>query len=338
MDYNRRASHLWKLRGPSMRLFDIIGVLAVIAWVGVIGLFAFEHLGGSSTAIHLSGGEVVMHEGDTWMTLQRNDHEVGYVHEVRTRLPEGWLLEYTMLMTIDVLNMQQVVETQVKSTIDDNAVLRQFSAEITAMGQTFRTLGEATDEELRVTIYAGGRTPTRRNIPLSEPPRLSVNAIKEFLASPELEPGARIKQQFFDPTTMQMTTMDIEYVGPEDIKHLEVEYAAHRFHQHAAGQILETLVDERGEVLIQTFPMGILGWRIPAELARGQVAALNRKVRDDARGKGKAKKKDEPFNLGTALELLESLVPASSEDEDEGEEKIEEEKELEDPQPTTEDP
>jgi hypothetical protein len=312
-----------------MRVFDIVGVLAVSLWVGVIGLYAVDHWKRSATQDFVFG-EMLISEGETWLTMQREDEEVGYVHEVRTRLPDGWLFEYKMVLVVEVMTFQQLIETQIKSTMNSDGVLRQFSADVTAMNQTFRAQGVASDERLEFTLLAGNLSPIQRTIDLAQPPRLAVNAINQFLASPDLKPGARLRQPFFDPSTMQMTTMEYEYIGPEETEVLEVKYASHRFHQHVAGTSvpLETIVDERGEVLIQTFPMRTIAYRISPELARVQVASWNRRLREAGRSGGSqpGPRDGETLSIDAALDLLgnlrlPSLAPAAdgSEDEDEDE-------------------
>lgn len=318
-----------------MRLFDIVGLLAVTLWIGVMGYFALEQWTDGSASLRVGSDEVVLKEGETWLTMQRHEVEVGYVHEVRTRLPDGWLIEYTMVMNLEVMSFQQLIQTNIKSTMDNDGILRQFSAEITAMNQTFRALGEASNEELRVSVFAAGLPPIKRTIALDTPPRLAVNAVNQFLASPDLQPGARLRQPFFDPATMQMTTLEYEYIGPEEIEHLEVMYSAHRFHQHIGNQTLETIVDTEGEVLIQTFPMRILGYRIPAEFARAQVASWNRKVREENRS---APAVEAPLDAEAAMNLLEQLrprnLPIPGVEPVSDEEAPDEEVLAEDPQPT----
>ncbi|MBA2661413.1 MAG: transglutaminase domain-containing protein [Bradymonadaceae bacterium] len=292
-----------------MRLFDVIGVLSVAAWLTVVGLYAHERLGGGSASTHNLSSQVLMTEGESWMVLRRDDTAVGFIHEVRTQLADGWLLEYQMLMNIAMMGLDQRIETTIKASVNNDAILRTFSAEIGAMGQTFRALGEASDTHINLTTYAAGSS-SKKRIELKEPPRLAASALNQVLASPDLKPGAIIRQEFFDPSSMGMTEMTIEYVGPTETTVYDQAYSAHQFRQRVAGTSLNVVTDDQGNVLIQAFPLGIVGSRVPAELGRAQAMSMRRqaKERDQKKG-GEAKGVD--FSLDAALNLLANTTRGS---------------------------
>ena len=113
-----------------MKLFDIIGVLVVVCWVGVVGWVGYRELNGDEKAVSLD--DIRLTEGDAWMVLNRENEEVGFVHETRTRIDDGWLLEYELAFQIDIASQKKLLESRTRATLDDKAYLRQFNADISS--------------------------------------------------------------------------------------------------------------------------------------------------------------------------------------------------------------
>lgn len=292
-----------------MKLFDVVGALVVATWLVVGGLYIYRVE--SSEPVRAKGlsDELVMEEGENWLILQRDNKDVGFVHQTRTQLTDGWLLEYDMLMTIQLLGSTQPIDTSVKSRLDEDGYLEEFNAKITASGRHFEATGEVDGKTLHTTINLTGE-PQTRTIHLEESPRLSASAFNQLLASGDLKAGQKYKERFFDPTTMQMTDMVLNYKGEEQIDVYGESHHAHHIVQQVAGNTLDVYVDDHGEILIQEFPLKMVGARVPEELGRTRASAIRRKLAERQKKRAEDGGQDFQFNLDTAMKMIGGQKPA----------------------------
>ena len=164
-----------------MRLFDLIGAAAVAAWLILVGLYV-SHVYFEEDAQDLAGG-VIIEEGESWMLLTREEHEVGYIHETRTRLDSdlGWLLEYDLLINVEMLGADQFLRTNIRASVDGEAFLKEFAASIQAAATTFKLEGHVDGTTVAMTMDLAGAA-RERTIELNERPRLANSAVHELVA------------------------------------------------------------------------------------------------------------------------------------------------------------
>ncbi len=279
----------------------MIGALAVAAWIALVGAYVWVTYFVDEAGRDL-GSDVIITEGDSWMILTRDDTEVGFVHETRTPLDPGWLLEYDLMMNVSMMGASQILETQIQSTVDPNARLVSFTAKIKAGRTEFDVEGEVKGTIVEMRYDLGGGEQSRK-IKLNEAPRLSNSAINQLIARDDLEPGTTFEQEYFDPTIMGMKKMRWEFVREHQVDVFEQLIDTYHFRQKLAGTELDTYVDRNGEVYIQEFPLRIIGARMPKELGRSRAQAMRR---DFASGKKKGADLTEGLDLDTqsALEMM----------------------------------
>lgn len=295
-----------------MRIFDTIGIAVVAIWLGIIALTAWDNFSRFSGDDQARSDQVVLNEGESWMILRHNENDIGYLHEVRTRIESGWLLETQTQQTISTPDGEQTITSNIKASVDNHAILRTFSGEFTVQGNAFRTLGEVGDKVLNITIYAGN-TQTSRTIELTEPPRLLTTAYNRILALPDLAEGSRIQESFFEPLSMAMTQLTLEYAGTTQTEVWDEQYTAHRFIQPTEGTEYYTLIDQQGDVLIQMFPLDVVGSRVPTAIGRAQAMTLRSQLQKNRPNRGKSRS-GEPFDLEKTLHLLARMTGTAPRD------------------------
>lgn len=274
------------------------------SWVVLAGVYVYDAESSDPAASQSLDGEFSMHEGETWLVLRREGKEVGFVHQTRTDLGDGWLLEYDMLMTIQLLGTERAIDTTVKSRLDEEGYLTEFTADVKASGRSFQAKGEVDGKTISTTLNLLG-DPKTQTIELQDKPRLSSSAFNQLLAAGNLEAGEEFSERFFDPTTMQMTEMVMVYQGKRTVDVYEERVPAHYIIQKVAGNELDVFVDDKGEILIQEFPLRMIGARVPAELGRTRASSIRRKLEErQMQQKNKSGGGQFDFNLDTAMELL----------------------------------
>jgi hypothetical protein len=290
-----------------MRLFDVVGGAVLVSWIALVATFTYK-VNVLDVAPEVEASDtIVITPGSSWMILSREGKEIGYVHEVRTGLDEGWLFEYEMMMAISIAGQDRLIDTNMKATLDHDARLQSFQGSVDSLLGTFALKGDVTplDEGARVDLVIDlGGEPSERAIPLPELPRLSSNALNQLIAQPDLEPGTVYEQEFFDPMSMGSNKLVYEFVERKMVDVYDEKVDALHFRQKVMGNELDVFVTPEGEIVIQEFPMRTLGVRMPAILAKSRVNNLRAELlrgRKNARAKGA----DVPDQVGKVAGILE---------------------------------
>ncbi|MFP4599879.1 MAG: hypothetical protein ACLFVJ_16595 [Persicimonas sp.] len=289
-----------------MKPFDIVGAVVVAAWLVLGGFYVYQQEFAQSGDSRQMAENFVMHSGETWLVLRRDDREVGFVHQTRTQLDDGWLVEYEMLLVLDLLGSERPIDTTVRSRLDRDGYLVEFTADISASSRDIEASGRVDGTTLHTSLNLSGE-PRDRSIELDDRPRLSSSAFNQLLASGDLVVGETFEEKFFDPTTMQMTAMTMEYVGPDTVDVYEEEFEAHHIVQRLGSDELDVYVDSRGEILIQEFPLKIIASRVPAELGRTRASSIRRKLAErqkEAKASGESSSGGFEFSLDSAMRML----------------------------------
>lgn len=301
----------------SLRPFDVLGTICVTGWLVLLASFAYVNISKEASTADISN-QVVLTEGDSWMVLRRGEDDVGYVHETRTRVENGWLLEYEMILVIDFAGTQRALETHTRATLDKDAVLRQFQGDITSFIGSFRVTGEVLEDKIEVTADMRG-IPTTRTIPLQEPPRLSNSAFNQLVATPDdLVPGKRYEHKFFDPMSQSMKVIAYEFVESKEVETYGNKTFTYHFRQQMMGDEFDVYVSREGEIVIQEFPMQTYGQLVPSAFGKSHAATFRRNLKKelaeqpdiDAALEAQAKQDAQPQQLGVqgALKTLSNIL------------------------------
>lgn len=293
-----------------MRLFDVIGAVAVVAWCALVGSFVDqEYFAANAAGVDSS---VVFKEGSSWMLLTREEQEVGYIHEARTPVDSGgWLLEYDILFNVSMLGVDQFLRTEIKASVDPDARLEQFSAEIITGATSFSLTGEVQGKTVVMKMDLAGEM-REQKLTLTEAPRLANSALNQLVAQGDkLTPGARFEQEYFDPTVMGMTKMVFEFVRPHEVAVYEETVSTYHFRQIVSGTELDVYVDKNGEVYIQEFPLRIVGSRMPPELGRARAQSLRREFETSQKSGGVDLSVETAVGLFKGTEGIGALTPKS---------------------------
>jgi hypothetical protein len=269
-----------------LRIFDAVGVVALVGWVGLVGAYTYSsHMEAETERRSLEAG-VPIHAGDSWMMLTRDDDEVGFIHETRTAIDGGWLVEYDFMINVTSLGTAQLLRTKVKATMDQTALLKKANVSVqTASALSFEAEVEVKGNDVELRYDIGGKVRTS-TVKLQKPPRLSQSAFFQLASMPDLVPGAVFEQEYFDPMVMGMTKMRFRYVRRHEIDVYDSKINAFHFRQEIGNNEFDVYMDDRGEVYIQELPLRIIGARVPETFGQTRAKALERQFRERTVTKG----------------------------------------------------
>ncbi len=304
------------------RLFDTVGALSVICWVLILGSFVYqEYLSAppetTSTAISTSNA-ITITEGQSWFVLSRENKDVGFIHESRTRVDESWLFEHEMVMQVELAGSLQLLKTHTRATLDSTGILQKFQGDMNSFMGTFTATGEVADNTIHVDVDLGQRS-FSRDIPLNAPPKLSNTAINQLVANPELlKENQRYEHEYFDPMQQQMSTLAYRYIEQKEVEVYGNTFQAYHFRQELMGDELDVYVNADGEVLIQEFPMKTVASQLPDTLGKSHTSGLRKKLEKETRSAPQlpspSNKPSEAQGINGMLKNISSLMKTSASD------------------------
>lgn len=249
-----------------MRVFDAVGVIALLVWLVALGSFAFLAYDRDATGLTLTDGEIDLREETIFMTLYQSGEEVGILREDRTRLIDGWLIEMRGVITMDIFDGPRSFRLDTKTNVATDLSLRSTLGTLEAFGSTVRMDGRYREEDGASTFHLNLQFDNARRsfaIPLNERPFLIGHALPRMLASDDLATNSRFRQDYFDPLRMTPSSVTTVYEGREEITQFGETVNAHRFTHTQQGMDTTIFTDDSGSVLRQFMPLGVHMVRVP---------------------------------------------------------------------------
>jgi hypothetical protein len=215
------------------------------------------------------GGDI--RSGDEWIGLYFQDRKIGLTRITKAPLEAGaWSFRVHSTLKLDTLGVAAQAELDLRARLDADRSLRSFELALRTGAQDFRGEGLVEGDSLRLTLNTGGERVERR-LPLSAPPVLR-DLLGPTLAREPLPPGRRLTLPGFDPWTLSATPVEIEVIGPDTVALMGQAVPATRLRQRLDGLVLDAWINERGEMLRQELPLGLVALRQSEEEARWGMA------------------------------------------------------------------
>lgn len=247
-----------------LKLFDTVGVVAVLAFAGWV-----THLATAESRLLADAERFELTEedraagwrpGTEWQGIYLKEQKVGYVRLDKWKEDGAYHMKSEMLLHLTVMKSRQRIETKMKASMDETFVLRDFDMTISSGPADIRITGKVVGgKTVEVDIHSGGEV-QRQTVQLKREPRLQFS-LKHMLAREDLEPGDKVSMSFFDPASMSERDILIVYKGKSEQHFMETDVMAHHFEQTFGGVPLDVFVNDIGEVLREELPMGLVGVR-----------------------------------------------------------------------------
>ena len=248
-------------------VFDVIGALAVTSWiVFMFLLMQRDRVPVGENTLELTPEDIAagFREGEEWHGLYHQSRKIGFVQIARSRLEDGFRVEYNGIMELVAMGQSHRLEIEIDTEVDEGFVLQRFSGsmvtELTAMDMTGRTI-RADDGSYRIhySLTTAGVTQTGE-VDLASAPMLDFD-VRRAVLTQDPAAGDTYEHEYFDPLSQQPRSVVIEYLGREPLLVMGREVQAHHLVQHMAGQALGVWVNDVGEVLREELPLGLVGKR-----------------------------------------------------------------------------
>jgi len=257
----RRASRIW----------DVLGVLTVALFATTLWVMhrGAVHRVEAEAAALAPGAEI--RAGDEWIGLYFQDRKIGLTRITKAKDANGlWLFRVHSTLKLDTLGVAAQAELDLRAYLGATRELRGFDLMLRTGAQRFRGEGTIKDDALRLVLNTGGER-IERTIPLAAPPVLR-DLLGPVIAQGPLTPGRRLSLPGFDPWTLSTTPIEVEIIGPDTLVLMGQSLPATRIRQRLDGLTLDAWINERGEMLRQELPLGLVALRQTEEEARWGMA------------------------------------------------------------------
>ncbi len=242
-------------------------IIGIVVFFGVMNFLLLErHLSAPPPPITLRTVEAITEPSEEWWGVYFRGEKIGYAAQRITPQPEGYLVQDSSLLRLNILETLRTVQSQLRMEATSAWALKRFEFDLQSNGIRFRAQGQVLPGKLLLDLNSGGHR-SQSEVPLSQPPYL-LTALKPYAVTQNLEPGQEHLFPTFDPATLsqQITTLVVE--GREHIQIGNETEPAIRIRQRFKGISVVSWVDGQGRTLKEETPAGFSLVRQRAEEAQ----------------------------------------------------------------------
>jgi hypothetical protein len=201
---------------------------------------------------------------EQWMGIYMQGKKIGYSHLRTDKHEDGYLIVNQSLMQMQLFGTYQQVRIISKTWTDDRYRLRKFAFWLRSPLSVFQAEGQVAKDKLKIQ-WRVGKQRVKTNVPYR--PAMLSSVLRPYIAAQKPPPGKKIRTLLFDPQTRSYTRTLIIVEEYEDIEIKGQKIKALRLRQHYQGLDLLAWIDEKGEILKESSPGGMMLLRESAQEA-----------------------------------------------------------------------
>lgn len=194
--------------------------------------------------------------GERWYGIYMRGEKIGYMVTATTAVGEGYLIMERSSMRLNTLGTLQEVNMHTSTSVDQAFALKSFDFRVSSGAMDFRAKGELKGRKLLLTVTTGGQE-SETTLLLQDIPYLWTN-LRPFLAASGLEPGKKYRTFLFDPSTLANAEMIVEVEGTEMVDMNGKPTKGIKLKETFKGLVVNSWLDEEGEILKEESPIGLL--------------------------------------------------------------------------------
>ena len=265
-----------------MKLRTILGPAIIVAWVGVLGVHVRREYFKSDSLL-LTEGARMLAPGRFWYTVRLNTTTIGIGSSRLDTLAGDFLFEDDLTLDVPAMGKTHRSRAVTELRLAKDLSLKAFDFVLTSEIGNFAVKGETqADSTIKLVMDAGGKSQTtsvdgRNGLLLDAAIPLRLAAGRAF------EVGKEFTVRVFDPSamdtrdvTMKVTSRDTLVVPDSAVQNAAGKWEANRnaripawkLEQRFGGAVISTWVDDDGQIVRATSPLGFTIERTYHELAR----------------------------------------------------------------------
>ncbi len=259
-------------------------VAVVLAWLAGVGFLVKREYFRPRAEVLAEAAIARVGPSASYYMLRMGGTPVGYISNSTDTTPAGITVQSNWVLAINALGSVQQTGISTVFNLTRTLRLQSFDAVLNSAAMKFEAHGQTEgDSVLAVTIDAGGSRPQHQRIRLTRPLEMSSLVNLRLAVGGQLRPGRSYTVRSFDPilqreqdallTVLAESTMTFPDSATFDSTLMRWVPArwdtvrAFRVRQSAAGVTLDSWIDENGDIVHATSPIGFTTERTAFEIA-----------------------------------------------------------------------
>jgi len=259
-----------------------LGIAILAVWLAAIGWMVRREYFRPRAAI-LADAALRVPPGAAYYRLDLGGQQIGFASSLVDTLADTLSVQDLMILEVPALGTVQRVEARTDAKLTRSLRLRTFEATIRGADVRFGVRGEVSGDSLLTVEIESADSRQREEIPLDEPIVLPGLMPLSLVFGGDLEVGRTYTLRLFDPLQLGQRDVDVTVIAEStlfvpDSAEFEPETSlwvaarwdtlrAWRVRQETRGMVLEAWIDEMGQVVQATTPVGFTMERTAFEIA-----------------------------------------------------------------------
>ncbi|MBC2715359.1 MAG: transglutaminase domain-containing protein [Desulfobacteraceae bacterium] len=211
-------------------------------------------------------------ENDTWMNLYLKDKKIGYAHSVLTKQENGFLMDETLFMRMNIMGFSQDVQMTTTADLKKDLSLDTFVFKLHSGRFDFTASGQMKPgNKLSVTTNLTG-TPKTNEIQLAHIPHLTGGVLHAAARDYKLSQKDQFTFHIFDPATMSQEPVTVKVIGEDEITSMGQPTKTTKLTLTFKGAVQTAWMDQNNEIVREK---GLLGMTLEKTSREKALAGLS---------------------------------------------------------------
>ena len=210
---------------------------------------------------------------ESYMGIYFKNERIGYVkNHVVKNANDFFTLEQEAVMNLNILDNTYPVKMSLSAELNNESLLKNFRFNLISTFYELHATGEVVGNEVHYSMNTG-KDESSNIIQLNDAPFISTH-MRSYLLHNDIKEGEKYKIPYFDPVTMSGQESIIEYKGfkKEFIREKGRIYNLHHFVESIAGMRIDFFLDQDGNVIKETSPVGFVFYSEPEFRAKDIIS------------------------------------------------------------------
>jgi len=194
---------------------------------------------------------------ESFLGVYFQKERIGFVRNYFSVLDDDTVsLEQEAFLQLNILGETHPVQMNGTAILSQNYLLRSFTFQIKAPFYTSNIKGKVAGTDISLTIFTG-KDEIHNVIHLKDPPFFSTNR-RAYLLRENMQPGQKVKVPYFDPISLSAQDTVVKYKGRQKTLINKRVYNLHRFEEVFSGVVVNSWLNDEGEVIKEESPAGFV--------------------------------------------------------------------------------
>jgi hypothetical protein len=210
----------------------------------------------------------------SWKNILLNDKKIGYAHSALNRKEDGYRLEESLFMRINIMGAAQDLRMRTNADLNPDFSIAAFDFNLGSGIFSFQAVGRMQKNRVLEVETIAADTRNRFKIPLDHPPFLTAGLLYAVAREPDFsETSSPLTFHIFDPASMSQQPVMIRVQGKETVPSMGEPVVTTRLALTYKGVTQTAWVDDNGDIIREKGLLGLTLEKTTKSLATADLPA-----------------------------------------------------------------